>query len=132
VRHGQARDSPVRLARGVCRVPVGERRRLGGVEVGPSLGVYPASGAVVSSYLSLETAVATPLAWSPDSRYLAVALRSNGTSNTAEDSGLDVIDTQTSTVTRVAAGIVYGASFARDGSNRLVFGLSHSEAFAGR
>ncbi len=100
-------------------------------ERGPSLGIYPVSGAPAATYLSLETAVATPLAWSPDSRYLAVSLVSNETDDIAEDSGLEVIDTQTATVTRIAAGIVDGASFARDGSDRLVFGLSHSVALAG-
>ncbi len=101
----------------------------GAEEHGPAIGIYPVSGAPIADYLSLETATSTPLAWSPDSRYLAVALQSNGTSNIANDSGLEVIDTQTGTVTRITSGIVYGASFARDGSDRLVFGLSHSESF---
>jgi Tol biopolymer transport system component len=100
-------------------------------EHGPSIGIYHASGAPIADYLSLETATAAPLAWSPDSRYLAVERQSNGTTNIAAGSGLDVIDTQTGTVTPIAAGTIYGASFARDGSDRLVFGLSHSESFAG-
>lgn len=100
-------------------------------EHGPSIGIYPVSGAPISDYLSLETATATPLAWSPDSRYLVVERQSNGTTNIAAGSGLDVIDTQTGTVTPIAAGTIYGASFARDGSDRLVFALSHSESFAG-
>ncbi len=100
-------------------------------EQGPSLGIYPAAGGPSVNYLSLETAVATALAWSPDSRYLAVALQSNGTNDIADDSGLDVIDTQTGTVKRIAAGTIYGASFARDGSDKLVFALTHSESFAG-
>jgi hypothetical protein len=100
-------------------------------EHGPSIGIYPASGGLLANYLSLETATAVPLAWSPDSRYLAVARQSNGTTSLAAGSGLDVIDTQTGPVTQIAAGTIYGASFARDGSDRLVFGLSHSESFAG-
>jgi hypothetical protein len=100
-------------------------------EHGPSIGIYHSSGAPIADYLSLETATATPLAWSPDSRYVAIARQSNGTTDIAAVSGLDVIDTQTGTVTPIAAGTIYGASFARDGSDRLVFGLSHSEAFAG-
>jgi hypothetical protein len=103
----------------------------GDQEQGPSLGIYPSSGAPIADYLSLETAVATPAAWSPDSRYLAVVLQSNGTNDIADDSGLDVIDTQTGVVTTIAHGEVYGASFARDGSDKLVFGLSHSESFTG-
>jgi hypothetical protein len=102
----------------------------GDQERGPSLGIYPTSGAPIANYLKLETAVATPLAWSPDSRYLAVQLVSNGTNDIADDSGLDVIDTQTGALTTIAHGTIYGASFAHDGSDRLVFGLSHSEAFA--
>jgi hypothetical protein len=102
---------------------------LGNQEQGPSLGIYPSSGAPISDYLNLETAVAAPVAWSPDSRYLAVSLQSNGTNDIADDSGLDVVDTQTGVVTTIAHGEVYGASFARDGSDKLVFGLSHSESF---
>lgn len=100
-------------------------------EHGPSLGIYPAAGGPAANYLSLETATATPLAWSPDSRYLAVERQTNGATSFAAGSGLDVIDTQTGTLTPIAAGTIYGASFARDGSDRLVFGLSHSESFAG-
>jgi Tol biopolymer transport system component len=100
-------------------------------EHGPSIGIYPAAGGPIVDYLSLETATATPLAWSPDSRYLAVALQSTNVTNIAAGSGIDVIDTQNGAVTQIAAGSVYGASFAPDGSDRLVFALSHSEAFAG-
>jgi len=100
-------------------------------EHGPSLGIYPASGGPVADYLALETTTAAPLAWSPDSRYLALALQSNGATNVADNPGLAVIDTQTRILTQIARGTIYGASFARDGSDRLVFGLSHSESFAG-
>jgi len=99
-------------------------------EHGPSIGIYPAAGGPLGDYLSLETATAVPLAWSPDSRYLAVERQSNGTTSIAAGSGLDVIDTQTGTVTQIAAGTIYGASFARDGSDRLVFALSHAESFS--
>ncbi len=99
-------------------------------EHGPSVGIYPSSGTAIANYLSLETATATPLAWSPDSRYLAVALQSNAVKNIAAGSGLDVIDTQTGAVTTITHGEIYGASFARDGSDRLVFGLSQSESLA--
>jgi Tol biopolymer transport system component len=104
---------------------------VGAQEKGPSIGIYPVSGAPIADYLSLETAIATPVAWSPDSRYLAVELQSNVANDTPGHSGLDVIDTQTATVKQIAAGTIYGASFARDGTDRLVFGLSHSESLAG-
>jgi hypothetical protein len=99
---------------------------IGVQEHGPSIGIYPSSGAALANYLSLETATATPLAWSPDSRYLAVALQSNAVKNIAAGSGLDVIDTQTGTVTTITHGVIYGASFARDGSDRLVFAMARS------
>jgi Tol biopolymer transport system component len=95
-------------------------------EHGPALGIYPSSGAAISDYLSLETATATALAWSPDSRYLAVYSESNQTAGIAAASSLAVIDTQTGTVTTVAHGAIYGASFARDGSDRLVYAMAHS------
>jgi hypothetical protein len=95
-------------------------------EHGPSIGVYSASGAPLAGYFDLETATATPLAWSPDSRYLLVYRQSNEPVLIAEGSGLDVLDTLTGAITSIAEGIVYGASFARDGSDRIVFALSHS------
>jgi hypothetical protein len=100
--------------------------RPGVEEHGPAIGVYPASGAAIADYLDLETATATPLAWSPDSRYLAVYRQSNEVTNIAAGSGLDVIDTQTGTVSSIAEGAIYGASFARDGSDKLVYALAHS------
>jgi hypothetical protein len=95
-------------------------------EHGPAIGIYPSSGAAIADYLSLEASTATPLAWSPDSRYLAVYAQSNGTVGIAAASSLDVIDTQTGTVATIAHGAIYGASFARDGSDRLVYALAHS------
>src|SRR3984957_10384946 len=95
-------------------------------ESGPTIGIYPSSGAPIADYLSLEAATATPLAWSPDSRYLAVFAQSNATVGIASNSSLDVIDTQTGTVTTIAHGEIYGASFAPDGSDRLVYALGHS------
>ncbi len=100
-------------------------------EHGPALGVYAASGAPVVDYLNLETNTASPLAWSQDSRYLAVQLESTQIVNGRVASSLDVIDTQTQTVTQIAKGTIYGASFAHNGSDELVFGLSHSESFSG-
>jgi hypothetical protein len=95
-------------------------------ESGPSIGIFSATGAPTTTYLSLETATATPVAWSPDSRYVAVYRRSNEPVLIAEGSGLDVIDTQTGAVTSIAEGAIDSASFAQDGSDRLVFAMSHS------
>jgi hypothetical protein len=101
-------------------------------EHGPAIGIYPSSGAAIADYLSLEAATATPLAWSPDARYLAVYAQSNATVGIANASSLDVIDTQTGTVTTIAHGAIYGVSFARDGSDRLVYGLAHSLSASAR
>lgn len=101
-------------------------------EHGPAIAIYPSSGAAAADYLSLESATATALAWSPDSRYLAVYAQSNATAGIAAASSLDVIDTQTGTVTTIAHGAIYGASFARDGSDRLVFAMAHSLSFSAR
>jgi len=100
-------------------------------EQGPALGLYSASGAPLVDYLNLETNTASPLAWSQDSRYLAVELQSTQIVDGKVASSLDVIDTQTQTVTQIAQGTIYGVSFAHDGSDKLVFGLSHSQSFAG-
>jgi len=61
-------------------------------EAGPSLAIYSASGAPATEYLSLATVTSTPLAWSPDSRYLAVALRSTAVNNIAQSSGQRICD----------------------------------------
>jgi hypothetical protein len=95
-------------------------------EKGPAIGIYSALGTPVANYLDLETATSAPLAWSPDSRYLAVARFSTRTTNVAAASGLDVIDTVTGKVTPIAEGQISGASFARDGSDRVVYAVSHS------
>jgi hypothetical protein len=97
-------------------------------ETGPAIGLYPASGAPIVDYLKLEEGIATPLAWSQDSAYLAVYMQSTKTVGVADGSSLDVIDTTTGTVTTIAKGAIYGASFAHNGSDTLVFGLSHSES----
>jgi hypothetical protein len=97
-------------------------------ETGPALGLYPASGAPIVDYLHLEEGFATPLAWSADSRYLAVDVQSTGVTDTAAHSSLDVIDTQSGTVTRIVKGVIYGASFAPSTGpgDRLVFAMSRS------
>jgi hypothetical protein len=95
-------------------------------EMGPAIGIYPATGAPVVNYLSLATSTAQPLAWSPDSRYLAVAFQSTSVTNIARNSGLAVIDTATGTVRTIAGGQISGASFAPDGSDRIAFARSGS------
>jgi hypothetical protein len=93
-------------------------------ERGPAIDVYPASGGPAVDYLDLEEGVVTPLAWSQDSTYLAVNVESTRTVGIAAASSLDVIDVQTGTVTTIVKGAIYGASFAKEGGDRLVFGMA--------
>jgi hypothetical protein len=98
---------------------------------GAALTLYSASGKVRRRYFNAARATATALAWSPDSRYLAVAL---GSTDPADDaaSGLAVIDAGTLSETLVAHGPIDGASFAPDGSDRLAYASASSQALAAR
>jgi hypothetical protein len=101
---------------------------VGTQEQGPAIVVYSTVAGAPLNALSLATATAQPLAWSPDSRYLAVFMQSNSVTDIAKGSGLAVIDTTTGAVTTIAHGQVQGASFAPDGSDRIVYGLAPSLA----
>ncbi len=101
----------------------------GPTEKGPALALYPTLGGTPSSFGELSRQTATPLAWSPDSRYLAVGLQSTAIKNVAARSGLAILDTTTGTLKTIATGVLYGASFARDGSDRVVFARSRSQSF---
>jgi hypothetical protein len=103
-----------------------------GTETGPSLALYPTSGARPAAFGNLAVANAQPLAWSPDSRYLAVVLTSTAVRHIASRSGLAILDTSTGSLRSIASGIVYGASFAPDGSDRVVFGRAGSESVSAR
>jgi len=93
-------------------------------EAGSAVVVYSSSGAVLGRFFSSARYQAHTFAWSPDSRYLAVALQSA----TGSHSGpcLVVIDTRTSRVRTIANGSVQGVSFAPSGVDRLVYGLGKS------
>jgi hypothetical protein len=101
---------------------------VGAQEQGPAIVVYSTAAGAPLNELSLATATAQPLAFSPDSRYLAVFMQSNSVTNIAQSSGLAVIDTTTGAVTTIAHGQIYGASFAQDGSDRIVYGRAPSLA----
>jgi len=96
-------------------------------EAGPALAIYSTIGARTVEYFNLQTSTAAALAWSPDSRYLAVFLQSNSISEAAQRSGLEVIDTATGAVSEIAAGEIYGASFAPGASDRIVFARARSQ-----
>jgi hypothetical protein len=97
----------------------------GGSESGPALVVWGIGGAPLM-YFDLAKVNATPLAWSSDLRYLAVELQSASATNTTSGSGLAVIDLVSHSVTMIARGQIYGASFAPDGSDRIVYGRAAS------
>ncbi len=49
-------------------------------------------------------------------------LTSTAVKGFVKKSGLGILDTTTGSLRTIASGIVYGASFAPDGSDRIVFG----------
>lgn len=93
--------------------------------------VYSATGGRTHRYFESRIATATAAAFSADSRYLAVVLGSINPASSAA-SGLAVIDTVTFTSRVVARGQIYGASFARDRSDRIAFASARSAALAAR
>ncbi len=101
-----------------------------GLETGPGLALYSTAGAPPRTYLDLSTATVQPLAYSPDSRYLAIYLQSTALRNIAARSSLVVLDTSTGALTTIAHGAISGASFAPDGSDRIAYGRSASLAGA--
>jgi hypothetical protein len=98
---------------------------------GSALVIYSASGAPRRTYFDAGKVNAVPEAWSPDSRYLAVAL-SSSSPGTTSSAGLAIIDWQTGLMRRVANGQIAGASFAPAGPDRVVYGLSRSASLSAR
>jgi hypothetical protein len=89
---------------------------------GVALELYSTRGKLLAGYFDSAKDTATPLAWSADSRYLAVGLSSNQTTG---GGALGLIDTSTLKSRVVATGAIAGASFNPAGTE-LVFGLSGS------
>jgi hypothetical protein len=95
---------------------------------GAGVTLFSPTGAVKGRFFDASVVSADPLAWSPDSRYLAVAL---AYTNPAKQnrSGLAVIDTVTGRTVMLARGGIAGASFAPNGPDRLVYGRGASADF---
>jgi Tol biopolymer transport system component len=96
---------------------------------GPALELYSTAGAAPHHFFNGARVSADPVAWSPDSRYLAVELSS--TNLKARQDGLAVIDTTTMRATTlVSGGTIAGASFnpAASGGDRLVYGILSSSS----
>jgi len=95
-------------------------------EPGPQLTIYPAAGGPAVRYFDTTTETAEPVAWSADSRYLAVSLQSTALTDVGAHSGLAVIDTVMGTVQTIAQGVIYGASFDPEGSDRIAYASAPS------
>jgi hypothetical protein len=104
----------------------------GSSETGPALGVYSTVGAPVQTYLSLKGETAQPLGWSPDGRYLGVDVQSTALKRGVQLSGLAILDTQSAKLSVIAHGQPFGASFAPNGSDEVVYGLAHSQSLSAR
>jgi hypothetical protein len=93
---------------------------------GGGVRIFPTGPGPVLNPFTSSAVVAQPLAWSPDSRYLAVSLLDVAGPLGIGASGLAVLDTRTGSAPTIAHGFVSGASFAPAASNRLVYDLSGS------
>jgi hypothetical protein len=98
-----------------------------GVGSQTALTVFSASGGAAHRFFAAARVTARPVAFSPGSRYLAVVLASTDPASDAA-SGLSVIDTRSDSVRLIAGGTIYGASFAPDNSDRIVYAAAASTA----
>jgi len=101
-------------------------------ETGPALLIYSTTGVAPLAFLNLASENATALAWSRDGRYLAIDVQSTAVKHRAQLSGLALVDLQSNTLKLIANGQVYGASFAPNASDELVYALAASEALSAR
>jgi Tol biopolymer transport system component len=90
---------------------------------GPALLIYSTtSGTVLEKFLNINKQAGTPLSWSGDSRFLAVAVTDTTATRGLGTSHLAVLDTMTGTLTSIAPGMTEGASFNPSGA-RLVYAV---------
>jgi dipeptidyl aminopeptidase/acylaminoacyl peptidase len=93
-----------------------------------ALELESASGTVTGKFFNSKQVSAAAVAWSPDSRYLAVQVADAVHVNEIGRSGLAIIDTHTGTTVMVGHGTVYSASWSPSG-DKLVFALAKSIKF---
>jgi hypothetical protein len=93
---------------------------------GASLSLYSTSGKLLAGYFTAAKEHALALAWSPNSKYLAVSAM---TTKAVGKGSLYVIDASTLRARLITDGVIAGASFDPT-ATKLVFGMSTSEAFA--
>lgn len=89
---------------------------------GSSLEIYGSDGRELAHFYDAAKDSATPLAWSPSSRYLAVSLESTAAVGRG---ALTVVDTSTMRSRVLATGEVEGAGF-NPTSSQLAYGISRS------
>ena len=82
------------------------------------------TGGRATGYFGATTA-ADAVAWSPDSRYLAVELMGDNAPSLS-GYGLAIIDTETGTEQMIAKGVIYGAGFEPGTSDTLVYARASS------
>ncbi len=97
-------------------------------ESGPALAIYSANGAPTQTYFDLKGETTQPLAWSRDGRFLAVDVQSTSLKSPAKLSGLAIVNAMLGTAKVIAHGQVFGASFAPNGSDEVVYGLAKSQS----
>jgi hypothetical protein len=100
-----------------------------GLSGGRSALVIYGPGSARHMFFKSSRVAAQPLAWSPESRYLAVELFGNYPGRHDHDSGLAVVDTTTFKATTIARGSICGASFSPAPPDRLVYGLGPAGTF---
>jgi hypothetical protein len=98
---------------------------------GSALVLYSASGGPSRRFFDATKVNAAPQAFSPDSRYLAVALSSSSPDSTSA-AGLAIIDLETGRSETIARGQISGASFAPQGPDQLVYAMSRSASISSR
>jgi hypothetical protein len=77
-------------------------------------------GRSTQKYFNVAKVTTDPVAWSPDSRYVAVELFDT----LGNGAGLAIVDTKTATTKTIATGSICGASFSPDLPDQLVYGRS--------
>jgi hypothetical protein len=118
------------VGEGALLSPNGQLVASAGFGAHPGLLVYKVGGGTLAGVPPLTKDTVMPLAWSPDSTYLAVELYDTKLGSGPGNAAVDVIDVATGQVTATAAGVVEGASFAPTGSDRVVFGLTQSQTYS--
>ncbi len=108
--------------------PSGDIVAAGLNQYGAALAVY-GPGHTVHRYFRTNRVGAQAVAWSPDSRYVAVELFGDFPGKHDRDSGLAVIDTQTFREKTIAKGAICGASFSPGLGDRLAYGQGPAGTF---